>query len=161
LVQLTMPGAADVYQGCELSGFALVDPDNRRLVDYARHRALLAAQDAAGAGPAPAADLDAEKLLVTSRALRLRREHPGWFTTGYAAGRAPARSSGGGGRATPRAPGRPAGRRRRGGGGARGRPAGEGRWGDVLPGATHPGPRPPLSDIALRLPVALLVPADA
>ena len=30
LVQLTMPGAADVYQGCELAGFALVDPDNRR-----------------------------------------------------------------------------------------------------------------------------------
>src|SRR5262249_60851075 len=85
LVQLTMPGAADVSQGCERSGLALVAPDNRRLVDYARHRALLAAQDAAGAGPAPAADLDAEKLLVTSRALRLRREHPGWFTTGYAA----------------------------------------------------------------------------
>jgi len=36
----------------------------------------------------------------------------------------------------------------------------EGRWRDVLTGATHYGPRPLLSDIATRLPVALLVPAD-
>ena len=50
LVQLTMPGAADVYQGCELAAFALVDPDNRRPVDYAAaRRALLAAQDAGAA----------------------------------------------------------------------------------------------------------------
>src|SRR4029077_6960331 len=82
LVQLTMPGAADVYQGCELGGFALVDPDNRRLVDYSRRWFLLAAQDAAGPGLPP--DPDVEKLLVTSRALRLRREHPDWFTGGYA-----------------------------------------------------------------------------
>ena len=80
LVQLTMPGAADVYQGCELAAFALVDPDNRRPVDYGRRRALLAAQDAGAA----ATDLDTEKLLVTSRALRLRRDHPDWFTSGYA-----------------------------------------------------------------------------
>ena len=167
LVQLTMPGAADVYQGCELSGFALVDPDNRRLVDYARHRALLAAQDAAGAGPAPAADLDAEKLLVTSRALRLRREHPGWFTTGYAAVHATGPAAGHviafrrGGHAITVATRLPAGLRRRGGWAGTALPAGEGRWRDVLTGATHTGPRPPLSDIALRLPVALLVPADA
>jgi len=167
LVQLTMPGAADVYQGCELSGFALVDPDNRRLVDYARHRALLAAQDAAGAGPAPAADLDAEKLLVTSRALRLRRDHPDWFTTGYAAVRATGPAAGHviafqrGGHAITVATRLPAGLRRRGGWAGTALPAGEGRWRDVLTGATHTGPRPPLSDIALRLPVALLVPADA
>src|SRR5690242_21690503 len=80
LVQLTMPGVADVYQGCELTGFALVDPDNRRLVDYGLRRGLLAAQDGPGsARPVAATELDAEKLLVTSRALRLRRDRPGWF----------------------------------------------------------------------------------
>ncbi|WP_460368333.1 malto-oligosyltrehalose synthase, partial [Actinocorallia lasiicapitis] len=76
LVQLTMPGVPDVYQGCELTGYALVDPDNRRPVDFARRRALLAALDSG----VPPATLDAEKLLVTSRALRLRRARPGWFT---------------------------------------------------------------------------------
>jgi (1->4)-alpha-D-glucan 1-alpha-D-glucosylmutase len=75
LVQLTMPGVPDVYQGCELLGRALVDPDNRRPVDYADRRERLARLDAGG----PAADLDDEKLLVTSRALRLRRSHPDWF----------------------------------------------------------------------------------
>jgi (1->4)-alpha-D-glucan 1-alpha-D-glucosylmutase len=40
-------------------------------------------------------------------------------------------------------------------------PVPPGRWQDVLTGAAHDGPRPLLSDIALRLPVALLIPADA
>ena len=84
LVQLTMPGVADVYQGCELAGLSLVDPDNRRPVDFGHRRQLLAALDAGEA----AAGLDAEKLLVTSAALRLRRRHPDWFTGGLpAAGR--------------------------------------------------------------------------
>ena len=46
LVQLTMPGVPDVYQGCELAGLSLVDPDNRRPVDFARRRCLLADLDA-------------------------------------------------------------------------------------------------------------------
>jgi len=75
LVQLTMPGVPDVYQGTEIVDLSLVDPDNRRPVDVARLRELLAALDAGE----PATSLDAEKLLVTSRALRLRREHPEWF----------------------------------------------------------------------------------
>jgi (1->4)-alpha-D-glucan 1-alpha-D-glucosylmutase len=78
LIQLTMPGVPDVYQGCELTSYALVDPDNRRPVDYAARRELLAKLDA-GHDPV---NLDAEKLLVTSRALRLRRDHPEWFTGG-------------------------------------------------------------------------------
>ena len=45
LIQLTMPGVPDVYQGCELTGLALVDPDNRRDVDFGRRRRLLAALD--------------------------------------------------------------------------------------------------------------------
>ena len=76
LVQLTMPGVPDVYQGTEIVDLSLVDPDNRR------DRRLRRAPRAAGRGWTPATgrrDLDDEKLLVTSRALRLRREHPEWF----------------------------------------------------------------------------------
>ncbi|HET8987389.1 MAG TPA: malto-oligosyltrehalose synthase [Humibacillus sp.] len=70
LVQLTMPGVPDVYQGTDLVDLSLVDPDNRRLVDYDDRRRRLARLDA-GAGPA---DLHDEKLLVTAAALRTRRE---------------------------------------------------------------------------------------
>jgi (1->4)-alpha-D-glucan 1-alpha-D-glucosylmutase len=76
LVQLTMPGVPDVYQGTEVVDRSLVDPDNRRPVDYATRAGRLARLDD-GARPV---DLDDEKLLVTSRALRLRREHPESFT---------------------------------------------------------------------------------
>jgi (1->4)-alpha-D-glucan 1-alpha-D-glucosylmutase len=77
LLQLTLPGVPDIYQGNEILAPSLVDPDNRRPVDYARRTALLAAL--AGGRPA---DLDAEKLWVTSSALRLRREQPGLFGPG-------------------------------------------------------------------------------
>ena len=76
LLQLTMPGVADVYQGSELGAWSLVDPDNRRPVDYDRRAALLASLDL---NPAAELNLDAAKLLVVSRALRLRRQHPDWF----------------------------------------------------------------------------------
>lgn len=42
LLKLTCPGVPDTYQGTELWDFSLVDPDNRRPVDYAKRRALLA-----------------------------------------------------------------------------------------------------------------------
>ena len=45
LVQLTMPGVPDVYQGTELWDYSLVDPDNRRPVDFAARRELLARLD--------------------------------------------------------------------------------------------------------------------
>lgn len=76
LVQLTMPGVPDVYQGTDLVDLSLVDPDNRRLVDYEERRDRLARLDG-GAAPA---DLDDEKLLVTTAALRTRREWPECFT---------------------------------------------------------------------------------
>jgi (1->4)-alpha-D-glucan 1-alpha-D-glucosylmutase len=80
LLQLTMPGVPDVYQGTELWDFSLVDPDNRRPVDYALRRKLLASLDA---GEVPAVDESgAAKLLVVSRVLRARRDHPEWFA-GY------------------------------------------------------------------------------
>ncbi|MGH3371453.1 MAG: malto-oligosyltrehalose synthase, partial [Nocardioidaceae bacterium] len=69
LLQLLLPGTADVYQGCEVVNLSLVDPDNRRPVDYDALEARLARLDTD-----PPATLDDEKLLVTSRALRVRRE---------------------------------------------------------------------------------------
>lgn len=71
LLQLTMPGVPDVYQGCEVVDLSLVDPDNRREVDFYRRAGILAS-----IREGAATDLDAQKLLVTSRALRHRREHP-------------------------------------------------------------------------------------
>jgi (1->4)-alpha-D-glucan 1-alpha-D-glucosylmutase len=69
-----MPGVADTYQGTELIDLSLVDPDNRRPVDYAaRHQLLDTMTDAPPAEPAAA------KLHVVRTALRLRRDHPDWF----------------------------------------------------------------------------------
>jgi (1->4)-alpha-D-glucan 1-alpha-D-glucosylmutase len=81
LVQLTMPGVPDGYQGCEFEALSLVDPDNRRPVDYGRRAELLAELDAASAGSVPRwdTDFDAAKLLVVSRAVRMRRRHPAVF----------------------------------------------------------------------------------
>ncbi|WP_309131988.1 malto-oligosyltrehalose synthase [Brevibacterium sp.] len=80
LIQLTAPGVPDVYQGSELWETSLVDPDNRRAVDFEARRALLAEIDA---GRLPAIDeTGAAKLLVVSRALRLRRDRTELFS-GY------------------------------------------------------------------------------
>ena len=75
VLALTMPGVPDVYQGCELVDLSLVDPDNRRPVDFADRTGRLARLDAGE----PPRDLDDRKLLVVSRLLRLRREHREWF----------------------------------------------------------------------------------
>ena len=78
LVQLTMAGVPDMYQGSESEFWALTDPDNRRPVDFAAlRRQLDEADSAASAGSL--AGTPAAKMLVTSRALRLRRECPEWF----------------------------------------------------------------------------------
>lgn len=75
LVQLTMPGVPDVYQGSELWDDALVDPDNRRPVDFAARRAGLASLSS----PPPVDGSGAAKLWVVARTLRARREHPELF----------------------------------------------------------------------------------
>ena len=79
LVQLTMPGVPDVYQGTEVWEDSLVDPDNRRPVDFAQHRDLLAGLD----GPPPVDATGRAKLWVTRQALLARRDRPELFT-GYA-----------------------------------------------------------------------------
>ncbi|WP_207344634.1 malto-oligosyltrehalose synthase [Arthrobacter sp. E3] len=81
LVQLTMPGVPDVYQGTEFWDRSLTDPDNRRPVDFNARRQALEKLDQ---GELPASYLAEEtKLLVTSRALRLRRDRSELFS-GYA-----------------------------------------------------------------------------
>jgi (1->4)-alpha-D-glucan 1-alpha-D-glucosylmutase len=83
LLKIASPGVPDIYQGSELWDFSLVDPDNRRPVDYGLRRRLLdklrekqvsgatAAIDEALADPADGAI----KLYVTSRALCFRKSH--------------------------------------------------------------------------------------
>jgi (1->4)-alpha-D-glucan 1-alpha-D-glucosylmutase len=80
LIQLAMPGVPDTYQGTELWDNSLVDPDNRRPVDFTVRRELLARLD--GSWRPPVDDSGAAKLLVVSRTLRLRRAYPELFT-GY------------------------------------------------------------------------------
>lgn len=81
LVQLMLPGAPDVYQGSELWHRVLVDPDNRRPVDYASREAAL---EAIMRGARPEVDeTGAAKLFVTAAALLVRKHRPDAFT-GYA-----------------------------------------------------------------------------
>jgi len=93
VLKIASPGVPDTYQGTELWDLSLVDPDNRRSVDYALRRRLLdeltagAAQAgstlAAWARQLAAAKEDGRvKLYVTWRALSARRANPGLFTTG-------------------------------------------------------------------------------
>lgn len=93
LLQLAAPGVPDVYQGTELWDHSLVDPDNRRPVDFAERARLLARLDAdVTRGSLPAIDdTGLAKLLITSRTLRLRRDNPELFDRyrpGLAAGEA-------------------------------------------------------------------------
>ncbi|CAN5615253.1 malto-oligosyltrehalose synthase [soil metagenome] len=83
LLKLTSPGVPDVYQGNEVWDFSLVDPDNRRPVDYHRRRDML--EGLAGATPE---DLLGNwrdgriKLFLTHRLLTFRRDHPELFRGG-------------------------------------------------------------------------------
>jgi (1->4)-alpha-D-glucan 1-alpha-D-glucosylmutase len=79
ILQLTLPGTPDLYQGTEFWDFSLVDPDNRRPVDY---KARIAALDA---GQLPRLTADRQgltKLFVTHRLLALRQEKPAVFAKG-------------------------------------------------------------------------------
>jgi (1->4)-alpha-D-glucan 1-alpha-D-glucosylmutase len=156
LLQLTLPGVPDTYQGCETVDLSLVDPDNRRPVDYGSRRDRL--EFVRHNTPR---DLDDEKLLVTHRALALRRELAEVFgdrgdyqplvgtsrhLVGFIRGgevatlvtRAPKRLEVGGGwdGATVMLP--------------------EGLWRDELTGTLHGGAENLCSDVLATYPVALL-----
>ncbi|MBN1607569.1 MAG: malto-oligosyltrehalose synthase [Polyangiaceae bacterium] len=92
LLKATCPGVPDLYQGNELWDLSLVDPDNRRPVDFALRRRRLAELDVRPESAELAQELLATaedgriKLYVTSRALRFRRAHSELFAFGgYAA----------------------------------------------------------------------------
>ena len=152
LVAITMPGVPDVYQGSELWETSLVDPDNRRPVDFDHRAAVLAGTDS---------DDAVDKLHVTCSALTLRRDRPELFTTyagvpatGPAAEHVLAFDRGG---AITVATRLPVGLEARGGWGDTRLELPEGRWHDVLTGA--PG-TPLLGELLDTLPVALLVRED-
>ena len=80
LVRLTAPGVPDTYQGTEFWSLDLVDPDNRRPVDYAvRARALQELDALAPEAIMARADEGLPKLLVLREALQLRRRRPEAF----------------------------------------------------------------------------------
>ncbi len=93
LCKLTAPGVPDLYQGTELWDFSLVDPDNRRPVDYALRQRLLAELQGGDASPPSETAARARalldtlpdgraKLYVIARALEWRRAHELLFSYG-------------------------------------------------------------------------------
>jgi (1->4)-alpha-D-glucan 1-alpha-D-glucosylmutase len=93
LLKLTSPGVPDIFQGTELFDFSLVDPDNRRPVDYANRKELLGALEKRMDGAVSELTSLASELVTTrtdsriklyliNKALNYRREHSGLFTTG-------------------------------------------------------------------------------
>ena len=91
LLKLTSPGVPDIYQGTELWDLSLVDPDNRRPVDFAL-RARLLDELQASLAVRPRGELARElfgswedgriKLYLTQTVLLLRRERPALFASG-------------------------------------------------------------------------------
>jgi (1->4)-alpha-D-glucan 1-alpha-D-glucosylmutase len=78
VLKLTAPGVPDIYQGDELPFRALVDPDNRRPVDFGWRQAML--RRLMGGTP-PVAQI--RKLFITLRLLGLRARRPAPFAGGY------------------------------------------------------------------------------
>jgi (1->4)-alpha-D-glucan 1-alpha-D-glucosylmutase len=162
LIQVTAPGVPDVYQGTELWDRSLVDPDNRREVDFERRRQILASVQA---GALPPVDLSgAAKLLVTSAALRVRRDRPELFerylpvdASGVAAQHLIAFDRGG---AIAVATRLPIGLERIGGWGDTLLHAAPADRVDALTGRRFPASRGiPLAELLAHYPVALLIPA--
>jgi (1->4)-alpha-D-glucan 1-alpha-D-glucosylmutase len=166
LLQLAGPGVPDVYQGTECFEYSLVDPDNRRPVDFAARRALLDRLDDHDHHWLPEVDADgAAKLLVTASALRLRRYRPELFTgyrpmtaDGPAADHVVAFSRGGGGLVAV-ATRLPLGLAARGGWDdtVLALPDGAQDWTDVITGHSVDGAAPKVGDLLASYPVALLV----
>ncbi|HUF87145.1 MAG TPA: malto-oligosyltrehalose synthase [Thermohalobaculum sp.] len=73
-LKLVLPGVPDIYQGTEWADLSLVDPDNRRPVDFAARQAALDGPGAEG--------FDGAKMALMRRLLAQRRETPGLFARG-------------------------------------------------------------------------------
>lgn len=88
ILKLTCPGVPDIYQGTELWDFSLVDPDNRRPVDYAQREKLLAELESAPDAQTSLIDCMSNladgklKMLVVKNILGLRNLYPELFTLG-------------------------------------------------------------------------------
>jgi len=82
VLKLTVPGVPDIYQGGELWDFSLVDPDNRRPVDWERRRTLLREAGTAAFTELSDAEDGRRKLFIVHRLLELRRCHPELFAAG-------------------------------------------------------------------------------
>ena len=88
LLKITSPGIPDFYRGTELWDFSLVDPDNRRPVDFEKRREILASFAGSSDGSALISDLlrtwkDGRiKLFVTQKALQFRNAQPELFRSG-------------------------------------------------------------------------------
>ena len=79
LMKLTAPGVPDIYQGSEIWDLSLVDPDNRRPVDYDTRSTTM---DSIGDFPPSLSDDGAAKMFVLQRALAVRTELPEAFGAG-------------------------------------------------------------------------------
>ncbi len=167
LVQLTMPGVPDVYQGTECWDLSLVDPDNRRPVDYWLRAQLLSSLVLGvvpSLGEGDARDTGAAKLLVVNRALDLRRRRPELFgaqgsylplhAVGSQAGHVVAFARGGD--AVTIAPRLTLRMAAEGGWDNTALPLPVGRWIDLLTGTRVDGGVSRVADLLARFPVALL-----
>lgn len=92
ILKLTTPGVPDIYRGSELLDLSLVDPDNRRPVDYARRSELLERLEPLLATPDPealaallASQDESLKLYLTAKLLRFRQAEPSLFEGEYRA----------------------------------------------------------------------------
>ncbi len=90
VLKLTSPGVPDFYQGCELLDLSLVDPDNRRPVDFAKRarlleelEPLLETPDLARIREMVEGTMERAKLFIMVRLLRFRQAHPGLFAGSY------------------------------------------------------------------------------
>lgn len=162
LLSLTIPGFPDVYQGSEALEQSLVDPDNRRPIDWERMDAL---RESARSPLSGGSDLEVAKTRLVREALRLRRAHPERFSDyapilphGEAAAHAIAFDRGG---AIAVATRMPIGLAERGGWGDTTIQLPEGRWRELLTTKELRGGETRLADLLSTLPVALLTRADA
>ena len=77
VLKATAPGIPDIYQGCEISNYSFVDPDNRRPVDYGLLKQLMEEGELKELSP-----LDNNKFQLTRLLLNLRKEYPKLFAQG-------------------------------------------------------------------------------